>query len=76
VQYNAASAEGKRIGALDITMETLIGQFRGAVRYFDFGISTEQSGRYLNDGLVEYKEGFGARTVVHDSYALRIGERS
>jgi hypothetical protein len=73
VQYNAASGEGKRLGALDLVLETLVERFRGGVRYFDFGISTEQDGRFLNRGLIEYKEGFGARAVVHDFYRLRIG---
>ena len=39
---------------------------------FDFGISTEQGGRYLNEGLIFQKEGFGARTVVYDTYELNI----
>lgn len=73
VQYNAASAEGKELGALDVVLADLIERFSGAARYFDFGISTERDGHYLNAGLVEYKEGFGARTVVHDFYRLPIG---
>lgn len=76
VQYNAASSEGKQVGALDVVLETLIEVFRERVRYFDFGISTEQNGRYLNAGLVEYKEGFGARAVVHDFYRLRVNDEA
>ena len=41
-------------------------------KYFDFGISTEQGGRYLNEGLVFQKEGFGARAVVYDTYAIKL----
>lgn len=37
--------------------------------YLSMGISTEQAGRLLNTGLVEQKERFGARTVVHDFYS-------
>ena len=40
--------------------------------YFDFGISTEENGRVLNSGLIDQKEGFGARGVVHDHYELDI----
>jgi hypothetical protein len=40
--------------------------------YFDFGISNEQQGLVLNAGLVEQKEGFGARPVVHDHYELTL----
>ena len=40
--------------------------------WFDFGISNEDHGRVLNEGLVMQKEGFGARSVVHDHYELRV----
>ncbi len=72
VQYNAASPAGRDHGALDLLFGRLIEAFRGHVRYFDFGISTEQEGRFLNTGLVEYKQHFGARAVAHDFYRLPI----
>jgi hypothetical protein len=75
VQYNAASPEGKRSGALDVALAALIDEYAGRVRYFDFGASTEDGGRTLNTGLVAYKEGFGARTVVHDMYEWELGAR-
>lgn len=42
------------------------------MKYFDFGISNENNGRFLNRGLIAQKEGFGARTIVHDFYELSI----
>ena len=39
---------------------------------FDFGISTENGGEFLNQGLIFEKEGFGARSVCYDVYALDI----
>jgi hypothetical protein len=39
-------------------------------RWFDFGISTEQSGRVLNIGLAENKESWGARSIVYDQYRI------
>ena len=72
VQYNAADADGKRIGALDVALAHLMESYAGRVRYFDFGASTEDGGRTLNAGLVSYKEGFGARTVVHDMYEWEL----
>ena len=72
IQYNAASEEGKQCGALDIVLDFMIQHFADKVRYFDFGISNEEEGRYLNTGLDEYKEGFGGRTVVHDFYELPL----
>lgn len=72
VQYNAASEEGKRAGALDAVLSYLIDRYAASKRYFDFGVSTEDGGKYLNIGLVEYKEGFGARTVTHEFYELAL----
>ena len=39
-----------------------------------FGISTEDNGRILNDGLIFEKEGFGARSVCYDTYELDLPE--
>ena len=72
IQYNAASPEGKELGALDLLLETLISQTYSTHAYFDLGSSTETEGRYLNRGLVEQKEGFGARTIAHDFYRLDL----
>ena len=71
-QYIASSSYGRTVGALDGLFDYLITQVFTAKRYFDFGISTEQGGRYLNEGLIFQKEGFGARTVVYDTYELKI----
>lgn len=67
-QYMASSEEGRKIGALDYLLAELIEKIFKGKRYFSFGISTEDDGRYLNEGLIRQKEGFGARGVVHDFY--------
>lgn len=74
VQYISATLAGKQSAALDLLfMElTTYYQQQKSFCYLDFGISNEQDGRYLNLGLVEQKEGFGARTVVHDFYQLAV----
>jgi hypothetical protein len=72
IQYNAASDEGRRQGALDLVLAAVIERFSPTHRVIDFGISTERDGRYLNEGLIEYKEGFGARAVNYDFYELRL----
>ena len=41
-------------------------------RYFDFGISTEKGGAYLNTGLLSQKEGFGARGVIYETYRIDL----
>ena len=70
-QYIAASEEGRQNGAQDLLFDRLIETFADR-RWFDFGISNEQNGYVLNEGLAAYKEGFGARTIVHDFYELSL----
>jgi len=73
VQYSANSEEGRKKGALDIIFDFLVNDFyEESNKYFDFGISTEQKGQFLNLGLIAQKEGFGARSVVHDFYELNL----
>jgi hypothetical protein len=73
VQYTSCSAEGRTMGALDLLFNDLINDvYRGRMKYFDFGISTERKGAFLNVGLIEYKEGLGARALMHDFYELPI----
>jgi hypothetical protein len=72
VQYMCASDEGRECGALDMTLDFLINERCVEKPYFDFGISTENEGLYLNPGLTENKESFGARTTVYDFYSLEI----
>jgi hypothetical protein len=68
----ASGAEGRRLGALDRVLEAVMAQARAAGRWLDFGASTEQGGAVLNEGLVDFKESFGARTVVHQGYELSV----
>ena len=71
-QYMANSDKGRDLGALDCVLDYLIAEEYADYKYFDFGISNENQGRYLNKGLIGQKEGFGARAVVHDFYELDI----
>ena len=71
-QYIAASDTGRTVGALDGLLVYLIEDVFSEKHYFDFGISTEQGGRYLNEGLAFQKEGFGARAVVYDTYSVKL----
>jgi hypothetical protein len=73
-QYIANSNEGRALGALDFTLNYLIKDFCKGRRYFDFGISTEQSGQSLNIGLIDYKESFKASAVMHDIYILTVDQ--
>lgn len=68
-QYLASSDQGRTVGALDFLIDNLIDEF-GNDRSFDFGISTIDQGRVLNEGLCSFKERFGARALMHDFYKL------
>ncbi len=74
VQYIATEDEGRKYGALDLLFTRLIQEFSpcDSYRYLDFGISTEDGGHILNEGLNRQKEGFGARSVVYESYILEL----
>ena len=72
-QYISGSKEGRETGALDALFDELTAAYRKrGFRYFDFGISTEQGGSVLNEGLTFQKEGFGARTICYDAYTLNL----
>ncbi|EAK6728923.1 GNAT family N-acetyltransferase, partial [Campylobacter coli] len=60
-QYLAANEKAREIGALDLLIKTLMDEFAKSKKYFDFGISTENGGEFLNHGLISQKEGFGGR---------------
>jgi Acetyltransferase (GNAT) domain len=71
-QYIAASPAGRQVGALDLVFDTLLGDGRRERTYFDFGGSHEEAGRAINAGLIDQKEGFGARSVAHDHYRIEL----
>lgn len=71
-QYGVSSDQGKEVGALDCIYDYLITEHYADKRYFNFGISTENEGMYLNVGLAENKESYGARTIVFDAYQLDL----
>jgi hypothetical protein len=71
-QYISASAEGKRMGALDLLFNHIINQVYVNAKYLDFGKSTEQMGHYLNEKLIFQKEGFGGRGVCYDWYKYEL----
>lgn len=71
-QYMATGDEGRKIGALDFILYNLIENEFKDRQYLSFGCSTENNGRYLNEGLIAQKEHFGGRAVVHDFYQLEL----
>ncbi len=74
-QYIASTERGRELKALTLLFDHLIKEAAQAgFRYFDFGISTEDGGRYLNEGLVRQKCRLGGRGIVYNTYKLTINE--
>lgn len=71
-QYLACSDEGRKVGALDFLISRIIESSSSQITKISFGISTENNGRKINEGLEFQKEGFGARNIVLDHYELDI----
>lgn len=72
-QYIAASPRGKDTKALTLLFSHLIDECAGqGFRYFDFGISNEDHGRYLNEGLVRQKSRLGGRGIVYNTYQIDL----
>jgi hypothetical protein len=71
-QYIAANAAGQDAAALDLVFEHCIEVATREVRYFDFGISTEEDGRLLNPGLYRFKTEFGGGGVIYEHFELNM----
>lgn len=71
-QYLAANDTARKIGGLDLVVKTIIDEYSEKKKWLDFGISTEEHGRVLNEGLISQKESFGGRTNIYSTWELRI----
>ena len=72
-QYIGATMRGKESKALTLLFDYLITTHRElGYRYFDFGISNEDHGRYLNEGLVRQKSRLGGRGIVYNTFEINL----
>ena len=71
VQYISANSQKQQLGSLDYLFHFLIKDVFADKQYFDFGTSSENSGRAVNKGLLYWKECFGGKGHVHNSYEVR-----
>lgn len=69
-QYISADESKNTTGSLDFLHNRLITHTFRNKKYFDFGISNENQGQNINQGLLFWKEGFGARTIVQNFYEI------
>lgn len=72
-QYIASSPTGYNLGVLDAIFNYCIAKVKNErKRYFSFGISTENEGKYLNNSLHKFKSEFGSSGVVHEFYEMNL----
>lgn len=69
-QYVSGNKDKNELGSLDYLYSYLTDEVFKDKRFFDFGISNEEQGRKLNEGLIFWKESFGARTIIQDFYEV------
>lgn len=70
-QYISGKKDKNHLGSLDFLYHHLITEIFKDKEYFDFGISNENHGRNINEGLLFWKESFGAKTVVQPFHEVK-----
>lgn len=75
-QYISGKEGVNDLGGIDFLFHHIISEVFKNKRFFDFGISNENQGRNLNNGLSYWKESFGASTIVHDFYEVETANHS
>ena len=69
-QYISGNSDKNYLGSVDFLYHHLLTEVFKNKSYFDFGISNENNGKNLNEGLSYWKESFGANIVVQDFYEV------
>jgi hypothetical protein len=69
-QYISGDEIKNELGGLDLLFHHLITETFKNKLFFDFGISNENQGQKLNNGLSYWKESYGASTIVQDFYEV------
>lgn len=72
VQSMYANKFAKKNNFIDFMYLWLIDNFSKKFKYISFGISTENNGKTLNEGLAKQKESFGSRAICYDFYELNL----
>ncbi|MFK8297321.1 GNAT family N-acetyltransferase [Capnocytophaga cynodegmi] len=71
-QYMSNSDNGRKRGALSFINYYLINEVFKNKKYYSFGISTENNGQFLNEGLISQKEEMGGRGICLDTYEMNL----
>lgn len=73
-QYISGKEDNNKTGSIDFLFHYLLTEVFKDKMYFDFGISNENQGQNINQGLLHWKESFGARTIVQNFYRFKTNE--
>lgn len=69
-QYISGNNLKNELGSLDYLYDYLINEVFKDKKYFDFGPSHEENGLKINEGILFWKESFGAKTSIQDFYEI------
>lgn len=69
-QYISGNKSKNELGSLDFLHHHLIENVFYDKLYFDFGTSNINQGQQINQGLLFWKEGFGARSIPQGFYKI------
>ena len=69
-QYISGDENKNTLGSLDVLHHYLIEEVFTEKPYFNFGISNINMGHNINEGLLYWKEGFGARSITQGFYEI------
>jgi hypothetical protein len=76
-QYCSSSPEGRRLYSVPLVVEHCIAMAAAdGLRYFDMGISNEEDGLVLNEGLHKFKSEFGGSGVAHEFYEIDLVQKN
>jgi len=73
-QYISGNEQKNELGSLDFLYNYLIFQVFAAKNFFDFGPSHEENGRKINEGILFWKETFGAKTTIQNFYEVQTSD--
>ena len=72
LQYISSSPKGRSMSANDLLVDTILNDATWRQTFFDYGVSTEDGGKYLNTGLIHHKEGFDLYPITYNTFLLDL----
>lgn len=73
-QYISGNANKNALGSLDFLHHYLLEEVFADKSYFNFGISNENDGQNINEGLQYWKEGYGAHSITQGFYKIETSK--